>query len=108
MLDYEALPPRTAAALFLGLRDDARVKMKISGTSVSLDRLLLATIADRLSFLAWAKTRDAQHGRNRPASIVAAFTGEAGQTDNVRRFASGEDFERERRRILGEAQVWER
>ncbi|MFC4123703.1 DUF5361 domain-containing protein [Nocardia rhizosphaerae] len=34
-----------------------------------LDRMLLADIADSLRWLVWAKSSDAQHGRNRPEPI---------------------------------------
>lgn len=107
MLDYEALPLRTAAALFSGLRDDARVKMKLTGTSLSVDRLLRAVIADRLGFLVWAKTADAKHGRNRPASIAAQLMGEANSDSKVRAFRDGAAFERERARIIEEARAWQ-
>lgn len=107
MLDYEALPPRTAAALFSGLRDDARVKMKLAGISIPLDRLLRAVIADRLGFLVWAKTADAKHGRNRPASIAAQLMGEIRQDNKVRAFRDGAAFERERARIIGAARAWQ-
>ncbi|WP_336086205.1 DUF5361 domain-containing protein [Nocardia sp. SSK8] len=34
-----------------------------------LDRMLLADMADSLRWLVWAKSADAQHGRNRPEPI---------------------------------------
>lgn len=100
MLDYEALPPRTAAALFYGLRDDARVKMKLSGASVSTETLLLAVIADEARFQSWTKTKDAQKNQNRPSSIVAQLTGGGKKESTVRAFDSAEAFEKERDRII--------
>lgn len=70
VLDWRALPVRTAATLACGLRDDSRIKMLISGSRYKADTLLLAGIADRLSILAWMKTKDGQKGRNKPKMIV--------------------------------------
>ena len=71
VLDWRALPLKTAAALAAGLRDDSRIKMKLSGMPADRMTLLTAVIADRLTFLAWAKTKDGAKGRNRPGSILA-------------------------------------
>ncbi|MBQ1576663.1 MAG: hypothetical protein IIZ83_06860 [Oscillospiraceae bacterium] len=102
MLDYEALPPRTAAALCYGLRDTARVKMKLAGMQAGFDRQLLAIIADRLGMLWWAKTEDARENRNRPPSILSMLTGED-DSKHTHSFASPEAFEAARQRIIKEA-----
>ena len=78
VLDWRALPLKTAAALASGLRDDSRIKMKISGAPADRTTILLASAVDRLTWLAWSKTKDAEKGRNRPESIVAKII-EAGQ-----------------------------
>lgn len=77
--DWRALPPKTAAALAAGLRDDSRIKMKISGMPVDRMTLLAAVIADRLTFLAWAQTKDGVKGRNRPQSILARLMNTGGE-----------------------------
>ena len=64
ILDWRTLPLTTAAALSVGLRDNSRVKMKLAGVEAGQDTLLLAAIVDRLSLLWWAKTKDAESGRN--------------------------------------------
>lgn len=102
VFDYQALPVRTAAALFWGLRDDARIKRLMAKTPVGVDTLLRAAIADRLSLLVWFQTRDGRAGRNRPASFMAQLMNKQPDTP-VRAFSSGEAFEAARRRILEEA-----
>ena len=107
MLDYEALPPRTAAALFYGLRDDARIKMQLAGVETSVDRLLLALVADRLGLLVWAKTEDVKYGRNRPQSFAERLAGAAKDESDVRSFADGAAFEAARAKIVKEAEQWQ-
>lgn len=100
VFDYEALPPRTAAALFYGLPDDCRSKRAMAGLRVPLDTALLAIIADRLGLLLWQRTEDGQRNRNRPKSIAEQLLGEGKQKSDVQAFASAEDFEAARARIL--------
>lgn len=82
----------------MGLRDESRVKQRISGSRITLSQALWARIADELTFLSWTKTKDAQKGRNRPASILKMLTEEK----EVQAFASPEDFLEEWARITGE------
>lgn len=70
VLDWRALPLKTAATLACGLRDDSRIKLLISGTRYRTDTMLLAGIADRLSILAWQQTKDGRHGTNKPRMIL--------------------------------------
>ena len=68
-VDYRALPVNLLATLAVGLRDDSRIKMRISGIRVPQNTLLLAAaVDDRLAFVTWAKTEDAQRGPNRRPS----------------------------------------
>lgn len=90
--DWRSLPLRTAATLASGLGVKSRIKTKMGGLSVPLDLLIEAGIQDRLSLLVWAKTKDAQHGRNRPAMLTDELLDRKDE-DGVS-FASGEDFER--------------
>lgn len=95
--DYKRLPLTTAAALAIGLRDDSRIKMKLSGAVATTEIQLLAAAVDRLSLLVWAQTKDASRGQNRPPSILEAFNRK--ETDNAA-YESGEDFIAERERLL--------
>lgn len=101
ILDYRALPLKTAAVLASGLRDNSRIMMKISGMQISPDTALMAAAVDRLSLLFWAKTKDAEHGNNRPESILAKLTGENEKKDSdLQSFDTAEEFEAARQRIL--------
>lgn len=99
ILDMEALPVETLAALSVGLRDDSRIKMKLCGEKLTLSQYLLAGIMDGINLLCWLNSEDGRKGRNRPASVLQMLREPPEQAQG---FASGEDFEKERRRILSE------
>lgn len=61
------------------------------------DVLLLATIADRLSFIAWSKTKDAEKGKNRPQSILEALIG---KEKDVTTYDTADEYELARRKLL--------
>ena len=101
ILDYRALPLKTAAVLASGLRDNSRIMMKISGLQISPETALMAAAVDRLSLLFWAKTKDAEKGNNRPEPILAKLTGEITTKDSdLQSFDTAEEFEAARQRIL--------
>ena len=95
--DYKRLPALLVAAFSVGLRDDSRIKMKLSGAKAPVDIMLLAAAVDRLSLLVWMQTKDGQKDRNRPKSILEGLTGEA---KTISAFMSGEEYEMERARLL--------
>lgn len=97
--DYRQLPASKVAVFSLGLRDNSRIKKRLSNQSVDFDRLLLATISDKLSYLLWSKTKDGAKGRNKPKSILEMLT-EHKKQNNQLAFHSGEEFEQMRARIL--------
>lgn len=90
--------PRYASILACGLRGDSRIFGEISGTKHSLETMLLASMTDKLSWLVWAKTKDAERGKNKPKSIYEALNGEF--ENEITSFKSGNDFERARERLL--------
>lgn len=67
--DYKQLPVYTVAVFCCGLREDSRIKLKMSNQLVPFETMLLAGIYDRLSLLLWSKTKDAEKGRNMPKTI---------------------------------------
>ena len=69
--DYRSLPATLAGIYAAGLRQDARINIKMSGYSAPVDILLLASIADAMHIRVWQQTKDAQHNKNRPESILA-------------------------------------
>lgn len=102
--DYRQLPPLQVAVFAIGLRDDSRIKMKLSGVKVSPETLLLAGILDRLSILVWQNTEDGAKDRNRPKPILDALYEKYEKESEVSSFTSGEEFEKERNRLIKEAE----
>ena len=101
ILDYKVLPVETLAALSVGLRENSRIKMKLSGAKVKPDFLLLAAAVDRLSLLVWSKTKDAEKGRKRPKSLVEVLNGKKKESD-VMAFNTAEEWEHAKAKIIGE------
>ena len=98
--DYRQLPPKTVAVFSCGLKDDSRIKMKISGNSVSLEIFLLANISDGIRGLLWTKSKDAEKGRNQPTPILEMLYPDKTKQQDTRVFHSGEEFEKEREKLM--------
>ena len=99
IFNYRQLPPSQVAIFAIGLRDNSRIKIKLSGAKVPPDILLLTGIIDRLNLIIWSKTEDAKKGRNKPKSIIDSLYN---KETEVSAFASGKEFEEERQRILNQ------
>lgn len=97
--DYTALPPKYAGVLACGLRDNSRIKMKMSEQIVDINTMLFATIADRIQVLVWQNTEDGQKGRNIPESIVEKLLGVKDEREHIV-FNTGADFEAYRERLI--------
>lgn len=102
ILDYRALPLRTAAVLACGLREDSRIKMKLAGMKIPPEMMLQASTVDRLSMLVWAKTKDAQKGRKAPKSILEQLTKEQDPEKEIKPFESAAEFDAAREKLLQE------
>lgn len=98
ILDYRQLPADLVAVFSAGLREDARIKLKMRGQRLSLDHFFLAGILDRLSLLLWMNTKDGQKGRNRPKLTLDSVFDK--QNKRELSFASGEEFEKRRAELL--------
>lgn len=91
--DYKSLPVVTVATLALGLKGNSRIMKKMTGQPVDDDLILLAGILDRLSFIAWTKTKAAQQGRNRPEFVLNNLLNDKKKTvREIETFSSGEEF----------------
>ena len=88
--DVESLDCGYVATLAYGLRDNSRVRMAISGLKVNLESLLLAHIVDNTRYNVYMKTKNAQHHRNVPNSIVETLTKE--KKKECQTFSSGDEF----------------
>lgn len=95
--DYRSLPVKLVATLSAGLRDDSRIKLKAAGSPVSLDTVILATIADNLTML---RAGFDKSNRSKPYLFTEAISGEKKQ--KVKGFRSAQDFEAALQRIRGE------
>ncbi|MEG1075372.1 MAG: DUF5361 domain-containing protein [Ruthenibacterium sp.] len=100
ILDYRALPVSLLATLCVGLRDESRIKMHLCGAKATQNTLLMAAAVDRLSFLAWTKTKNAQNGIHQPQSILSAVLGTQTERE-IETFDTAEDFIAARTHILG-------
>jgi hypothetical protein len=99
ILNYRQIPAGMAATLASGLRDESRIKMKISGLKYRVNTLLLARIADSSAINAYLKTKDAKTGKNPPKSIISVLMNEDDQ--QLIKYENGKDFEDAWRKING-------
>lgn len=93
IFDHRALPVPLLATLAVGLREDSRIKRKISGMKLSRMEWLTAAAVDRLSMLAWLQSDEGRRGENRPVSILAALMGEDQDEKPVEGFETAEEYE---------------
>lgn len=99
VLDWRALGLPLAATLAGGLRETSRTRMALSHAPVPTDTLLLGAMADSLQLLVWAKTKDGEKGRNRPAPVLDTLLGHV-RPRTVTGFATAADFEAAKAEIL--------
>lgn len=101
ILDYRALPVTLLATLAVGLREDSRIKMRLSGMKVKRTEMMLAAAVDRLSMLLWSKTEDGRNGTNRPKSVLDAIMGKGNDAKDIQAYDSAEAFETDWEAITG-------
>ena len=98
IMDWRALPARRAALFAYGLREDARIRLKLSGAKARLDTMLLAMAVDALNTLVWQNTQAGHDGRDHPRSVLALLRGDAeGEKPG---FDTAEEFNAWRESIL--------
>lgn len=95
--DMRSMPAAYIATLACGLREGSRIMMAINGLKVDFKTLLLAHIADSTAINVYFKTKDAEHGQNRPKSIVKYLTQK--DSEIAKGFDDGDDFIEEWRRL---------
>ena len=101
--DYRSLPVQLVATLSAGLRDDSRIKPRLSGSPVPLESVLLASIADRIEMFRYGFSENAKKGKQPPASLVEALCGKRkAKKKGVVSFATATEFEATLARIRGE------
>lgn len=97
IFDYRSLPVQLVATLSAGLRDNARIKLRISDMPVDLETVILASIADNLSLLRAGFSKDKT---SKPFLFTEAIQGET--KPKVKGFRTAEDFETALKQIRGE------
>lgn len=99
--DYRSLPARTIATFAVGLRDDSRIKQRITDVKASRAEIILGAIADRLGMLWWALIQGGQG--EIPESFVSELLGvtrEEESSSNMITYSSPEEFESAREKIM--------
>ncbi|WP_308533290.1 DUF5361 domain-containing protein [uncultured Peptoniphilus sp.] len=94
--DFKSLPLTKIAIFAKGLREDSRIRMKMSQSKFNVKESLLAGILDRLTLILYSKTKDAEKGKNYPKLLLD----EAEKKEDLQGFISGEDFEKMREKII--------
>lgn len=98
--DMWSLPLRTVATLAAGLRDNSRIKLKMAGSKLDTDTILLAGMLDRLSILIWQLNGLGGETSKKPESILEKLMGlESGEKVEV--FETGDDFDRRWKELTG-------
>ena len=99
IFDFRQLPADAVAAFSVGLKNDSRIKLSMSGQKISIESILLAGIVDRLSYMLWLNTKDGHKGTNKPKSLVETLYSEPKEREEVA-FETGEEFEKTRKELL--------
>lgn len=99
--EYKKFSPGYIAILAVGLRGDSRIMTKLAGNKTDVQTMLLASILDAENMQVWMRTKDAEHGRNKPKSVLALLNGDK-EPENVA-FDSVEEYEAARARIIERA-----
>lgn len=95
--DMRDFPAYYIATLAAGLGEDSRIMKEMLGKKADTSTHLQAMTVDLLQYLLWTRTKDAQHGRNRPESITDKLT-QAGEKDNA--VVTADQFDRIRSGML--------
>lgn len=99
--DYKSLPADLVATFSCGLEDDSRIKRKLSGLTIPISVMMMASIADSVNTLVWFNSEDGHKNRNRPKSIVESLLNpNKEETEEIETFDTPEEFETYKREIL--------
>lgn len=95
--DIRALPVPLLATLASGLREDSRIRMKLSGTKITVDQMLQSLVIDRLGRIYWVISGQARAKNPPPESIFDLLRGkkvEEPEDNGLKVFDSPDDFDR--------------
>lgn len=106
--DYTALPLSKAGILAWGLPERSRIKLLLAEEPASLDIVLMAAMVDRLSYIAWTKTKDAEKGKNKPKSILDSLYKKKEKANNKgdkpTSYSTIEEYEKARKELIDRIQ----
>lgn len=97
--NYRNYQPTYIATLAAGLRDNARIKLKMNDMAYPLETMLMVSAVDKLSLLLWAKTKDGASGRNRPKMLIDTLLKNTDQ--DLVSFETSEEFEDTWKKLAG-------
>lgn len=100
IFDMRELPPLKVAVFSCGLRDNSRIKMKMTESELDFSQLLIATCADYLALDVWMKSANGQKNINRPKSLVSMFTKQDKTKSEIRGFGTPEEFNKYREEAI--------
>lgn len=101
--NWRSIPVRTAATLAAGLRDDARIRLKMAGLPCSFERFLLAGVFDAARVANWQRSKDGQSGKSKPDMVVKQIlknTQAETDTKAVESFTDGDAFMKAREKLI--------
>jgi len=100
--NYKELPLKKVALFSVGLREESRIKMKILNIKYPFKTILMSDIADKLAMLLWIY-QGAKKNKKPDLILPKLFDVEMFKFNDkdIVSFASIEDFEEERKRIIG-------
>jgi len=100
--DYESLPVKLVATLCAGLRENARIKLKMAEAKVNNELWLLAAAVDRLSLLVWQNTEAGRNGVDKPVMFTRLLMGYSEEHEkDILVFNTPEEFEKEMKKFEG-------
>ena len=95
--DYRSLPVKLVATLSAGLRDNSRIKLLAADSPVSLETLILASVADNLTLIRAGFSKD----KKKPHLFTELINKDA-KKKQVVGFRTASEFEAALARIRGE------
>lgn len=101
--DMRSLSASRVALFACGLGEDSRIKKRLSESRIGQTDMLLAGILDGITTLVWMLSKK---GTPHPGSVLDRLSHpekyQAEESKPVQAFDSPEDFEKARRKIIGE------
>jgi hypothetical protein len=94
VLDYKALPVKLVAILANGLGNKSRIKKKLANIKVSIEEMMMASIADNLSII-----QKSLSGHKEKLFLFTEYFGES-LPENQKGFNSVQEFEETRKKLM--------